>query len=286
MINKPKNLVLTKKWIDDNLFRSDGNLNVSRLRWWEIDAEEVYLTYNGLVCPPRCKHPDCWNQANYSNFKNGYVDHCSNKCATSGPIRLKRTKASCQAKFGVDNAFQLEKVIQGTKDTANNLSIFIKNAKKRHDNRFDYSQTIYDKNCGVHQKVQIICRIHGVFTQKANNHTAGGICPRCALIRRQRKRIREGAKPLRLTHYRHYTSLVDVETSKNESKVKNIEKRSLEWHLDHKFSKRKGFEQGILPYVIGSYYNLEIISQHDNTTKHWHCSITLNELYNEMKEEK
>jgi hypothetical protein len=61
--------------------------------------------------------------------------------------------------------------------------------------------------------------------------------------------------------------------------VINIEKRSREWHLDHKFSMYEGFKNNIPPYIIGSYINLEIISNHENTSKQSKCSLTKYQLF-------
>ena len=63
---------------------------------------------------------------------------------------------------------------------------YIKNLKKRkenfikkcniiHNNKYDYSNVIY-KN--AHQKVEIICPIHGIFEQEPNSHKISG-CPDC-----------------------------------------------------------------------------------------------------------
>jgi len=49
--------------------------------------------------------------------------------------------------------------------------------------------------------------------------------------------------------------------------------------LDHKFSIRKGFECSILPYIIGSQCNIELISWEDNRLKNINCSITKKELF-------
>lgn len=63
-----------------------------------------------------------------------------------------------------------------------NLSLstasFIKKAKVKHKDKFDYSKVVY-KN--VHQKVEIICSSHGSFFQKANDHLSGHGCRKCGM---------------------------------------------------------------------------------------------------------
>lgn len=53
---------------------------------------------------------------------------------------------------------------------------FIKDAKKIHGDRYDYSLTEY---VGAHNKVKIICSIHGIFEQKPSNHLSGYNCTLC-----------------------------------------------------------------------------------------------------------
>jgi len=45
-----------------------------------------------------------------------------------------------------------------------------------HGNRYDYSLTEYN---GYNDKIIIICKIHGEFSQQANNHISGQNCPLC-----------------------------------------------------------------------------------------------------------
>lgn len=60
--------------------------------------------------------------------------------------------------------------------------------------------------------------------------------------------------------------------------IDNIEKRSRKFHLDHKVSIKHGYEHGVLPIIIGSWYNLEVIPSSVNCSKKANCSITIDEL--------
>lgn len=53
---------------------------------------------------------------------------------------------------------------------------FIRDARKIHGDKYDYSLVDYN---GTHEKVKIICPIHGVFEQVAKAHLKGNNCPRC-----------------------------------------------------------------------------------------------------------
>ena len=53
---------------------------------------------------------------------------------------------------------------------------FVEKAKKIHGDKYDYSLVKY-KN--THNKIKIICHIHGIFEQNLYNHYKGGNCPKC-----------------------------------------------------------------------------------------------------------
>jgi hypothetical protein len=54
---------------------------------------------------------------------------------------------------------------------------FLLKAIARHGNRYDYSKVVYKNNT---TKIEIICKIHGVFLQAPVKHLRGQNCPRCA----------------------------------------------------------------------------------------------------------
>ena len=53
---------------------------------------------------------------------------------------------------------------------------FVKNARKKHGDKYDYSKVNYINN---RIKVIIICPIHGEFLQKPNGHLNGQGCFEC-----------------------------------------------------------------------------------------------------------
>jgi len=75
---------------------------------------------------------------------------------------------------GCPDCGKLKNLSSNTKD----LSEFIKEAKKIHLNKYDYSKVQY---INTHSKVCIICNIegHGEFRQEPNSHLRGSGCPRC-----------------------------------------------------------------------------------------------------------
>jgi len=79
-----------------------------------------------------------------------------------------------------------DKVITATKKYFNSeeykkrsmLSVeeVIKRSKDLHGDKYDYSLSEYD---GYNKKIDIICPIHGVFSQRVINHLQGCGCPKC-----------------------------------------------------------------------------------------------------------
>ena len=57
-----------------------------------------------------------------------------------------------------------------------NTEIFKKISEKIHNNKYDYSLVNYVNN---HTNVNIICSIHGIFSQQPQVHMNGGNCPNC-----------------------------------------------------------------------------------------------------------
>jgi hypothetical protein len=98
---------------------------------------------------------------------------------------------------------------------------------------------------------------------------------KCLRNRQTTRKMPEHIKPL-LHEY-----VVDVwyHTNKNMHLVKDIEIRSKDFHLDHIYSIRRGFADGVPATIIASVVNLRIIPQTVNNKKYSRCDITLKDLY-------
>lgn len=85
-----------------------------------------------------------------------------------------------------------------------------------------------------------------------------------------------------LDEFETYRWRVWVLTERTYKKYKHVidpeNKRSTEFHLDHKFSVVKGFHKQISPELISSVYNLEILPSNTNLSKGGKCSLTLEKL--------
>lgn len=55
---------------------------------------------------------------------------------------------------------------------------FIIRSKEIHGDKYDYSKSVYVNN---RSKVVILCKIHGIFVQKAGNHMSGQGCKSCSI---------------------------------------------------------------------------------------------------------
>lgn len=66
--------------------------------------------------------------------------------------------------------------IQAGKLQTSTLLDFINKANKIHNNKYDYSNTIYETS---KKKVEIICSLHGSFWQTPGNHLKGMGCNKC-----------------------------------------------------------------------------------------------------------
>jgi hypothetical protein len=77
---------------------------------------------------------------------------------------------------------------------------FIKDARKIHGDKYDYSEANYIRAC---IKVKIKCLEHGFFEQQANSHLRGSGCPACAQKNRsdlQRKNVKDFIEQSKKVH--------------------------------------------------------------------------------------
>ncbi len=93
---------------------------------------------------------------------------------------------------------------------------FLKRAIERHGDRYDYSQVDYKNQ---RTDVDIICPIHGKFSQSPQHHMNGSGCPKCALIKEPLKWTDEELRKEALK----YSSLVDF--TKNSPSAYQIAKK-------------------------------------------------------------
>jgi len=80
--------------------------------------------------------------------------------------------------------------INGGKSKLMGLDVFLDKARLVHGERYDYSETKYEK---THSNITINCLVHGAFLQSPSNHLRGQGCPHCGReksIQNRRKKYR------------------------------------------------------------------------------------------------
>ena len=79
-------------------------------------------------------------------------------------------------------------------------SFFIKRSNEQHGNFYTY-ENISFKN--LHEKVEIICPIHGSFKQIAQDHINGHGCPKCSVIKREQNKPMSSSFFIKRSNERH-----------------------------------------------------------------------------------
>jgi len=107
---------------------------------------------------------------------------------------------------------------QGCPKCAKNTKItekkFIELCNIKHNNKYDYSLVHY-KN--ANSKIDIICPIHGFFSQRANSHMHGSSCPKCFGKNKEYDEIITNFKKIHGDKYDY--SLVNYVTQKEPIKI-------------------------------------------------------------------
>lgn len=99
---------------------------------------------------------------------------------------------------------------------------FLERAVKKHGNKFDYSLITVESYVDIFTPVQIVCEIHGTFTQKPKDHTykTGGklCCPECVqdFNRLHNKRSIESWKEELETRFPHITMVEHGNSDSNQ----------------------------------------------------------------------
>jgi hypothetical protein len=55
--------------------------------------------------------------------------------------------------------------------------------------------------------------------------------------------------------------------------------RGLEYHLDHIYSRKEGFDNNVPPEIIGHWTNLQMLLANENNGKCARCDKTIEKLY-------
>ena len=173
--------------------------------------------------------------------------------------KIKKTNIE---RYGVENPFQSEEIKDKIKET--NIERYgVEYVLKNKDIIQKGKDSHFEKH-GVYHHTQIKENMDSILEKNRIKMEANGYWI-----------------PLKMkTEWDQYKYLVWQETKNNEYLVESIEKRGKYlYHLDHKYSIKQGFIDGILPCIIGSFYNLEMLHWKENISKNVNCSITKEDLF-------
>lgn len=113
-------------------------------------SKSIYINANTKITIICKKHGE------FTQIPNNHYKYNCKKCGNGNNIRNTELKKKCKDEF-------------------------IVKANLVHNNRYDYSKSIY-KNAAT--KLIIICKIHGEFAHTPNNHLRNRNCPQCGNLSR------------------------------------------------------------------------------------------------------
>lgn len=102
-----------------------------------------------------------------------------------------------------------------------------------------------------------------------------------AAIRKKWKHLSEES----LKEYRHYARLIR-KRAQQWARNNGYDIGRMTYHVDHKYSIWEGFNAGIPEHIMNNPVNLEILPARTNSSKGARCSLTLEELYAAIENEK
>jgi len=132
---------------------------------------------------------------------------------------------------------------------------------------------------GIHRsgfKLKLVCTNEHVYECNWNNWSRGKRCRKCYMDNRTKNSVKYKYG------YDLYKFLVWKHTEKSYKNnihiINPLGLKRIEFNIDHRFSIAQGFKLGILPNIIGSVINLEMLHHKINLSKGTKCSITLEYL--------
>ena len=195
-----------KKMTTDDFIRIAREIHGDKYDYSEVDYKNQYTPVK-IICPIHGPFMQTANHLRGSGCKKCGQNRSSEKQTKSGVDFMNKVKEVHGDKYDFSKTnytkalnkvlvtcpkhgdFQLRandlsrgrgcpKCAQENTGKANSLTQdeFIHRSNLVHDNKYDYSKVQYN---GVHNKVKIICPIHGEFLQAPHQHMVGSGCKQC-----------------------------------------------------------------------------------------------------------
>jgi len=261
--------------------------------------ESGYSTYCSKKCISNCpvirkkceetsiKHYGVKNPIQSNVVKLNRIRTYQNKYNCDSYFQSREFKDQCIVDFGVDNPAKSDKIKE------KNKKYFIENYGVENplqcDKVKERSRLTCIKNHGVEypfqnseiiEKSKITClKNHGVDNPAKSSKIQ-------KIIRHTRVERGYWVSENQLSDYAKYRRQVNQFTSRsirlkytqNELETRGLGGKNGAMNIDHKFSIVEGFRNNILPCIIGSQCNLELIPWLENYKKHDRCSISKGDL--------
>lgn len=144
---------------------------------------------------------------------------------------------------------------------------------KENDGWFDLNRRQLESRISALENPKVTANLY-FFCSKNCKIESNLFCKRTCSLQDTPEYIKYSKEVWKYTYY---------SVKENRDKIRNIDLRSLKYHLDHKYSVSEGYKNEVDPKIVGHWKNFEILSQFDNISKHGRCSITLEELLEEIK---
>jgi len=253
--------------------------------------EVIWCILNDSTKRP-CK--ECGEPAKFDSLKNGYRDFCGVKCSNiykgrDVSIKSKISKGVSNFNKTADQDFWDSRTANFLK-TLGSESRDVKNMKKLNKSnamkKMHSERTIEDRQIINNKISKAVTESKKARTQRIERSKMGAKALNDYRKTLKHEELKEFNKRCGSTDliggnrelFNQYYKLVWYYTNRNLPLVENIHKRSIEWHLDHKYSIRQGFLDNISPVIIGSAHNLEIVHNSVNLSKGTKCSIRKEDL--------
>lgn len=153
-------------------------------------GKEKEMKYNDYVKVFNKKQKYYCSDCRIESIKQGFQDKYGvDNCFQSEEIKSKIRKTTFE-KYGVEHHLQNKDILEKLKKTNQRLygvdfipllkkhttENYIKLCEKIHNNLYSYENANYT---GMEQKIEINCKKHGTFWQRAVDHYRGLGCPKC-----------------------------------------------------------------------------------------------------------
>ena len=262
---------ITKDYIS-SILDKNGKPNANITRFLPLSIEELYLIYHDIK-KPICKHKDCNNFTGFKNFREGYYDFCSVKCAQNNEEVKDKQSDTLFNKYGTKDPLEIK---EGRKRGTAYIT-----SEENHNNQAKNNMIKFGgKTSFSSNKVQAKCK-ESVF-KKYGVSNPGKSEKIKEKIRSTNENSGYWITEDQVKDFKSYTKLVWRYTNQNDlSVLENIDKRAHTkegYHLDHKYSIYQGFKDNIDAKIIGNICNLEMLQSGQNLSKNRKCSITKDKL--------